>query len=512
MKAHVTGGLGADGSVDKHFDGTTPPAAGLGGTGYSARLTGEITFPDAGQYTLKVVGDDGVRLWIDDRLIADGWKDQGATPYTATYTPPAAGASKRIRIDYNNTGGIGDLHLHWTRPGGADQIVPGTYLRPRYGLSTSVVKAESNGVVSGNSTTSYTDGLDAAFGLPTSTHIAGITTRTSYETAGTGYLRTTGKTMPTGAQITNVQYGDTETRDNPCTQTVEATNQGGLVKLTKLTTPGTGAAREDEQIFEASGKIAAKGTSGSWTCTTYDGRDRVTSVKYPSNSSAPERTVTTNFAVNGDPLTTSVSDLNGTITTRVDLLGRVVEYTDANGVRTETTYNLAGRATSEKVTPPNPADPAQTISYTHDDAGRLLTVSLDAAVLATVTHDSAGEIACVAYAGGSSLASTGKDAAGRLVSQRWKTSDNVQVDSTVSRTRAGTVIDESLGGVDARPGAPNYVYDAVGRLTEAWVAGHHYTYDFTSNANAACPAGTQSNAGLNTNRVRLLDESSSGTA
>ncbi|XVV02653.1 hypothetical protein ACQPW3_35665 [Actinosynnema sp. CA-248983] len=129
-----------------------------------------------------------------------------------------------------------------------------------------------------------------------------------------------------------------------------------------------------------------------------------------------------------------------------------------------------------------------------------------------VLDDASGELATVAYAGGSSLASIGRDAAGKVVSHNWKTSDGTEVNSTVGRTRAGTIVDESLGGIDARPNAPNYVYDAAGRLTEAWVAGHHYTYDFTSAANAACPAGTQSNAGLNTNRVRLLDETSSGVA
>ncbi|GAA3689949.1 PA14 domain-containing protein [Lentzea roselyniae] len=513
VKTYVTGGLGANGVVDAHFDGTTPPAAGLGGAGYSARLTGEITFPDAGQYTLKVTGDDGVRLWVDDRLVADGWKDQGPTPYTGTYTPPSAGAIKRIRIDYNNTGGPGDLHLYWTRPGGSEQIIPGDFLRPRHGQATSTVKEESNGVPNAVSSTSYTDnGMDAGYGLSTSITAGGMTTRNAYEAPGSGYLRKTGKTMPTGAQTTYTYYGDTETRDNPCTTEVESINQGGLAKLTRLTTPASGAARADEQIFDASGRTVAKGANGVWSCTAYDGRDRVISVKYPSTSSAAERTVTTNYAVNGDPLVSSVSDLNGTVTTRVDLLGRTVEYTDATGVRTETTYDLAGRATSEKVTPPNAADAAQTITSTHDDAGRVLTVKLGATVLATVTYDAAGEAATVTYTGGSSLASVSKDTAGRVVSQSWKTSDNVQVDSTVSRTREGTIVDESLGGVDPRPGAPNYVYDAVGRLTEAWVAGHHYTYDFTSAASAACPTGTQSNAGLNTNRVRLLDETSSGVA
>ncbi|WP_238412317.1 hypothetical protein [Saccharothrix deserti] len=52
----------------------------------------------------------------------------------------------------------------------------------------------------------------------------------------------------------------------------------------------------------------------------------------------------------------------------------------------------------------------------------------------------------------------------------------------------------------------------MGRLTEAYVAGHHYTYDYTSPASAACPTGTRANAGLNTNRVRLLDQTAAGTA
>lgn len=31
----------------------------------------------------------------------------------------------------------------------------------------------------------------------------------------------------------------------------------------------------------------------------------------------------------------------------------------------------------------------------------------------------------------------------------------------------------------------------AGRLVEAWGAGHHYSYDFTSTANASFPSGTQ---------------------
>jgi YD repeat-containing protein len=149
--------------------------------------------------------------------------------------------------------------------------------------------------------------------------------------------------------------------------------------------------------------------------------------------------------------------------------------------------------------------------HLHDDAGRVLTQKLGTITLATVGYDTAGELTSVAYANGSSLSAVGKDPSGRVTSLTWRTSDQVSVTSTVSRSRAGMVVDESLGGVDPRPGGPNYVYDALGRLTQAWVSGHHYTYDFTSLAPAGCPSGTQTNAGLNTNRARLLDETTAGT-
>jgi RHS repeat-associated protein len=144
--------------------------------------------------------------------------------------------------------------------------------------------------------------------------------------------------------------------------------------------------------------------------------------------------------------------------------------------------------------------------------GRQLTVKENTYLLSTSTYDGAGELASVGYANGASLTAIGKDTAGRVTSLTWRTSDGHQVASAVTRTRAGTIVDESLGGVDPNPSGPNYVYDTVGRLTEAYVAGHHLTYDFTSTASASCPTGTQANAGANTNRMRLLDATGAGTA
>ena len=191
---------------------------------------------------------------------------------------------------------------------------------------------------------------------------------------------------------------------------------------------------------------------------------------FPATAEAPERVVRTDYAVGGNPLVSSVADSFGTVTTEVDMLGRVIRYTDAVGVVTLTSYDRAGRVTGERVVPPNSADAPQQTTYTSYDAGRLLTVALDGAALATVTYNGAGEAASVAYGNGSALAAVGRDATGVAVSQTWRTADGRDVVSAVTRTRAGTIVDESLAGVDARPGAPNFVYDPVGRLTEAWEA------------------------------------------
>ena len=133
-------------------------------------------------------------------------------------------------------------------------------------------------------------------------------------------------------------------------------------------------------------------------------------------------------------------------------------------------------------------------------------------MLAGATYDGAGELSYVGYGNKVALQAIGRDQAGRVTSLTWRKPGKVDIVSTVARSRAGTIIDETLDGVDARPGSPNYVYDAAGRLTQAWVTGHHYTYDYTTTTPSGCPKGTQTKAGTNTNRVRLLDKTDKGTA
>ncbi|HEY0698835.1 MAG TPA: PA14 domain-containing protein, partial [Micromonospora sp.] len=298
--------------------------------------------------------------------------------------------------------------------------------------------------------------------------------------------------LPTGAETTYSYYGMDETATAPCEPELGPQPQWGRVSLNQAPNPAVGAPRQDRNIYNKRGREVGK-TFGAdqWVCAFYDERDRTMGMKIPGTAGGPARDTHYEFAVGGDPLTLSGTDPAGTIRTSSDLIGRPVAYTDVHGVHTQYGYDRAGRIVTTTTTPANSADTAQRITRSYDDAGRLLKVQVGSQTLATATYNAGGELASVTYGNGTALTSVGRDLAGRVVSLKWRLANGRIVASTVTRTRAGTVVDESLNGVDARPGGPNYRYDAAGRLTEAWVKGHTFSYDYMSAAAATCPAGTE---------------------
>ncbi|AXX30145.1 MSHA biogenesis protein MshQ [Actinosynnema pretiosum subsp. pretiosum] len=426
--------------------------------------------------------------------------------------------SHRVRVEYSQRALTGNLTREtgaaavlWKRDGETATTVPADVLTPDYGLTTSTTTADSDSRPDRRTTTSYTgEGHDPAYGLVTSTALdpAGLNlvNGTGYEKPGDGLLRRTTRTLPSGTPMAHTYYGNTETRPNPCQPGAEPVVQSGLSK-----TSGGVSGRVDERVYDLRGRVVAEAAPGGWTCTAYDSRGRMTKIAHPASGSTPARVVSYDYAVGGDPLATSVSDSAGTITTRVDLLGRIASYTDVHGLTTIPELDLGGRVVRETTKAPGQAGDLPATETTYDDAGRVLTLRVGGELVATATYDSAGELSGVTYGNGSALRSLGQDASGRVTSLAWRTSDGRDVVSSVTRSKSGMVVDESLGGVDARPDGPNYSYDAAGRLVEAYVPGHHYSYDFTSPVPQGCPEGTVGNAGRNTNRVRLVDRTASGT-
>ncbi len=44
----------------------------------------------AGRYRFEVMADDGVRLWVNNHLLIDRWRDQPETTYQRDLTRPRA--------------------------------------------------------------------------------------------------------------------------------------------------------------------------------------------------------------------------------------------------------------------------------------------------------------------------------------------------------------------------------------------------------------------------------------
>ncbi|MDO7850230.1 PA14 domain-containing protein [Hymenobacter convexus] len=79
--------------------GQQPPAPGLPAEAFSVRWTGWLVPPTSGNYIFHVTVDDGIRLWLNDRLVLNEWRGQVQSSYTATVAL-RAGEPYRLRVDY----------------------------------------------------------------------------------------------------------------------------------------------------------------------------------------------------------------------------------------------------------------------------------------------------------------------------------------------------------------------------------------------------------------------------
>jgi hypothetical protein len=85
--------------------GTAPPGIGISqGGNWSARWTSRRTAASTGYYTVTATADDGVRVWVDNNLAINGWKDQPPTTYTAAVYLAAGQHDWRVEY-YNHYGG-----------------------------------------------------------------------------------------------------------------------------------------------------------------------------------------------------------------------------------------------------------------------------------------------------------------------------------------------------------------------------------------------------------------------
>ena len=84
---------------------------------FSVRWTGALVPPATGDYEIGFTGDDGYRLWVDNKVIAEDWSNHSASTNSQTLRL-IAGQKYPIRIEYFQGTGGATARLIWHRPGG----------------------------------------------------------------------------------------------------------------------------------------------------------------------------------------------------------------------------------------------------------------------------------------------------------------------------------------------------------------------------------------------------------
>jgi hypothetical protein len=109
--------------------GVAAPAEGVAPTTYSVRWTGKIKPSFSETYTFHTTADDGVRLWVNHRLVIDDWNTHKPLERSGTV---ALEANKRvdIQLEYFNKRGGGSVQLWWSSASQPKAVVPTSRLYP----------------------------------------------------------------------------------------------------------------------------------------------------------------------------------------------------------------------------------------------------------------------------------------------------------------------------------------------------------------------------------------------
>jgi len=123
LKAEYFANMGLDGPpaltrrekvLDVDWGGDKSPGPGIPHEGFSARWTGRMVPKEGGDYRIGVSGDDGYRLYVDNRLMVENWNDHARQTRTAPITLEA-GRSYTFMVEYYQDKGGASVTLGWQR-------------------------------------------------------------------------------------------------------------------------------------------------------------------------------------------------------------------------------------------------------------------------------------------------------------------------------------------------------------------------------------------------------------
>lgn len=100
-----------EGSINYNW-GQGSPAAGVPADNFSTRWTRTV-YMDGGDYLFRLQSDDGHRLWVDNDLILDNWRDGNTQLLEARRNIPSG--LHQLRLEYFERGGDALIGFAWQR-------------------------------------------------------------------------------------------------------------------------------------------------------------------------------------------------------------------------------------------------------------------------------------------------------------------------------------------------------------------------------------------------------------
>ncbi|APW39155.1 hypothetical protein RD110_19660 [Rhodoferax koreense] len=96
--------------------GAAAPVLGVPADNFSIRWSGMVEAPVTGNVQFRAYADDGMRLWIDNKLLVDAWNTPNSDSATIS-VPMVAGRRYAVTLEYNERRGNAAMRLEWKPPG-----------------------------------------------------------------------------------------------------------------------------------------------------------------------------------------------------------------------------------------------------------------------------------------------------------------------------------------------------------------------------------------------------------
>jgi len=112
-----------DAGVNFEWNQNAPGVGTLGADSYSIRWIGRIKATETGDHTFHTIADDGVRLWVDGKLLIDFWRVTPAIEKSGRIDL-TAGQTYDLKLEYYEEAGEASIKLLWSLPSGKKSLIP----------------------------------------------------------------------------------------------------------------------------------------------------------------------------------------------------------------------------------------------------------------------------------------------------------------------------------------------------------------------------------------------------